>query len=221
MAAFIAALNGSPITEATITLPRVGVWRADVTTTAAVVPPPGPAVLNLGGQSMVGAFQRVGLGLDGNLTARVVGGAGGLAVTVQPKSYRGVPLRIPLTDVLLTGKERLSPTADPAVTGWTLTAWSTPRTSASGALTALLQAVSGATWRVLLDGTIWVGFEAWAPAIVPDAVVTDSEPDQGRLTIASINPAVLPGQTYAGQRVGRVEHRLADKMLRTTLFFGT
>jgi hypothetical protein len=62
---------------------------------------------------------------------------------------------------------------------------------------------------VLLDGTVWLGFESWPTATLPDTVQIATDPEQQRITIASDAPAILPGTIFQGSRISRVEHSIA------------
>ena len=86
--------------------------------------------------------------------------------------------------------------------------------------------VPGAVWRVLIDGTVWVGFEGWPASSLPDTAPIHSEPEKGRITIASDAPAVFPGTTFQftlpGQgpqavRVGGVRHIIRANGVRTII----
>jgi hypothetical protein len=215
------SVKGAPVLDGRIVVPRVGAWHADVTFDLATSTPANPANLVLGGQTFLGSFQRVGFDRAGRAVARIVGGAGGLGTILTPKSYRAVPLRLPLNDALTAGKEKLSTTADPAVTSFTLTNWSSMQGSVGAQLALLVRAVSGATWRVLPDGTVWLGFESWPTSTLPDSVPISTDPEQQRITIASDAPAVLPGTIFQGSKISRVEHSIAPWGVRTTLYTET
>jgi hypothetical protein len=225
MAAFC-SVNGLGVLEGTVTIPRIGVWHADLAIDA-YKQATGKATILLGTQTLVGTFARNGVDLAGRLRARIIGGGAGLATVLKPKSYGSVTLRIPLLDALNDAGETLSPTADTALLGTLLQAWSRMQAQASSVVGSLVQVVPNTVWRVLLDGTTWVGFESWPSATLSDLWPIQSEPEKGRITIASVAPSILPGTTFQysapGQgaqslRVSSVHHVIRPFELRTVLY---
>jgi len=213
-----ASVNGATVLEGSIGLPRIGVWTADVELPAppSVTQLSGPATLQLGtALTLTGTFGRTGIDGRGRIRARVIGGGAGMGKTLPPRSYVGATLRLPLVDLLTSAGEALSPTSDAGVLAYQMPAWSRMQGIAGASLAALL-AVPAASWRVLPDGTVWVGNETWKPSNM-SAVAISYEPESRRRTVASLVPTILPGQTYDGAQVGFVQHVLTPRALRTVL----
>lgn len=208
-------VNGAPVLEAVVRIPRLGPWQADIEMPAGVGTS-GRATIRVGTvMTLIGTFERAGLDRRGRARARVVGGSGGLNKTVAPKSYLNVPLRIPVTDVLTDAGETLSATADAQVLALQLPAWSRMSQTARISLAALVMA-GGATWRVLLDGTVWVGTETWPTStMVADAI--SYEPEMSRRTVATLSPTILPCQVFQGERIAVVQHIISPDSIRTVL----
>jgi len=221
-------VNGLNVLDGSIYIPRVGVWHADLSIDS-FQQVSGAATIQLASQTLKGTFTRNGTDVSKRLRARVVGGAAGMATQLGPRSYGSIQVRIPLTDALNGAGETLSATADSTVLGTQLLAWSRMQAPASAVLAMLLQAVLNApTWRVLLDGTVWVGYESWPSSSLPDTVPISAEPEKGRITIASDAPAVLPGTafSYVSPGVGQltknisfVQHLIRPDETRTLLFY--
>jgi hypothetical protein len=214
--------NGYPVVSGTIARPRHGAWwadlRVDVADPAALT---GRVTIALGtgSQRFIGTARRVGAYQDA-VHVRVVGGAGGLSKAFGPKAYRGVPLRQPLLDALAAAGETLAPSSDPAALGTTLAFWQAVAQPAAAALASLVaSAAGGPTWRVLADGTVWVGLESWAASKVVDYDLTNQEPQLGRIELAADDPAIGPGQTFLGRRVSYVEHHVDPHQLRHLVWF--
>lgn len=212
-------VNGAPVLAGSVNLPRVGVFTVDVE-----LPAPADGSTTLSGRAQVqlgaalsfsGTFARSGLDGRGRVRARIVGGGAGLGKTLVPRSYLGVPMRIPLADILADAGEKLSASSDQGLLGFQMPAWSRMSAVAGISLAALVAAV-GATWRVLPDGTLWVGSESW-PASTMQAVSISFEPEAKRRTVASLFPTILPGQTYGGEHVVFVQHLVTSRTLRTVL----
>jgi len=80
------------------------------------------------------------------------------------------------------------------------------------------RAGSDVAWRVLPDGTVWVGRDSWNPTggdTKADILTAD-------LTIGVVRtgfmPGVHPGETFRGARVSYVEHALSFEQLRTRIW---
>src|SRR5436305_4497470 len=102
-------IQGKPVLKATVTLPLVGPWAADLVIDSAAIPD-GFVTLALGWDASVkltGTIYRGGP-VRGATTARVVGGAGGLGEILPAKGYHGVTLRLPLSEALAAGGGRPS-----------------------------------------------------------------------------------------------------------------
>jgi len=208
-------VNGSPVLEGTINLPRIGVWTADVELPAPTSLPSGLAKISLGSLSFAGSYARAGFDGRGRVRARIAGGAAGLGKKLAPKSYLGTPLRIPLQDILTDAGEKLSAAADAATLAFQVPAWSRMQGIAGASLAALV-AVTGSSWRIVTDGSVWVGPEAWPKSDMVAAAIS-FEPEAKRRTVASLLPTVLPGQVFDGQHIVFVQHVIETRGLRTVL----
>jgi len=157
---------------------------------------------------------RAGL-FAGQVRARVVGGAGKLGSELAPRWYAGAPRELPLRDLVEEAGERLASSSDPTVLGEVLTpGWARLRGTASAALARLLEG-TGASWRLLPSGELWVGPETWPTASgMADLVVLEEDRSRGRLVLVSEAPTLLPGQTLRGDRVSDVEITLEPERLR-------
>jgi hypothetical protein len=213
--------NGLTLLAATITLPRVGVWHADLA--AAGADPSvltGAVVLQLGdgGLALAGTSIRPASVWRGQVRARIAGGAAGFGAVLPAKAYRYVTGRILAMDILAGAGEQLSPTADGSMLATILPAYARLEGGAGAALYTLV-AVLDASWRVLADGSVWIGREQWPACPLTDDQMMDLAPEDGRASFGVELPSALPGTTFEGQRIGRVVHRLTADKIRTELFF--
>lgn len=209
----LVTIGGAPVLSGVITMPRVGAWTADLSADADAALS-GPATIVAGTQRWVGTVYRGGLA-SGTAVAKVIGGAGGLARAVAPKFYRNVTRRILATDILTEIGEALSPRSD-ALDGM-VAVWSRCGGKAGAALRQLCDSF-GASWRVLDDGTVWIGAETWPEAQLEHELVCEA-PNGGWVEISSDELALRPGTTFLGRRVGRVEHRVSGRSVRSTVWF--
>jgi hypothetical protein len=217
--------NGRGVVRGQVQIPRVGVWHADLVVDARELAPfePGTAlrlVFEAAGDrlELVGTVRRAGKAFDA-VALRVVAGAGGLSQQLEPKAYQGVPLRIPLVDVLRDAGERLALSSDAAALGLELSKWIRIRQSAGAALWSLLELVPDRTWRVLADGSVWIGRETWPPARGSYQLLA-LEPVAQRLELSAAVPQFMPGQTIAEGRVDNVLHLIDGGRLRSRVWLG-
>jgi hypothetical protein len=213
-------LNGAGVQHGTLRLPRIGAWTAEVVVDVATAPSGAVTLATGDGRySLRGTVVRSGV--DGERAhVRIVGGAGGLGREVAPVYYRGVPLRLPLGEVLRAAGETLSTTSDAAVLGRLLGKWTRERAPVGTLLGHLLDAVGG-VWRVADDGTVWIGEETWPAASAADVDLVAEEPTHARVTVGaeSLPLGIRPGTTYRGQRVSYVEHTFDADAARAEVWF--
>jgi hypothetical protein len=205
--------NGKTILDGELTLPRVGAWHLDMHADAETMT--GTLKLSFEGVDMVGTVLRSGVS-GGRLGARIVGGKGGISKEIGVKNYAssaGTKISTVLADIMRETGETLSSTSDTAVLGRTLPKWERIAGPASHALVNVLE-TAGAVWRVLRDGTIWVGMPTYPEATV-DHVLIDEDWVNGILTIAPEKADLEPGVTFRGQKIDEVVHRLTPESLRT------
>lgn len=212
-------LNGHALIECVLTIPRVGVWVADVLVDADAAIT-GAVVLNVEGVELHGAVARGDVELA-RWRGRIVGGAGGLASVLGPAPFADTTLATVLVETLRDAGEVLSPDAGDLTT--TVARWA--RVAAPAAHTVADAArAAGYVWRTLADGTVWMGAETWAALVLgADLDVIRVDPRLGRWELAGAAAlAIVPGRTVTldGQavRVGAVEHRLHESTLRTLVF---
>ena len=187
-------LNGLPVLRATVLLPRLGVWVADVVvdTTEDLV---GAQDLVLDGVTLRGAVHRGGVAY-GRWSGRLVGGAAGLPQAIPPVAQYTTTLAVALADALREAGETLSATSADLSQG--VTRWHRAAGTAAQAVGDVARA-AGLSWRVLLDGTVWVGAETWAE-VTPSVEVVGQHPEVGRYELAGAPAAllaVLPGLTLS------------------------
>lgn len=210
-----ANVNGTGLISIELTKPRVGAWHADVVLDVEEAPS-GAATITVDDVIFVGTVLPGRSGVFGRAaSAKIVGGKGGLSKVLNAKQYSGgsVTLGSVVRDILRAAGEELSATADAATLGHGLTSWESAGGQASHVLTQVCDAI-GATWRVLNDGTVWVGVETW-PAVAFDHVVEDEDWAQGVIQIESDAPLLEPGTVLEGQRLDLVRHFVHDAVLRS------
>jgi hypothetical protein len=86
----------------------------------------------------------------------------------------------------------------------------------------LLTAAPTATWRVLPDGSIWMGVETWPDSGLlegDDYQIISEDPMRAEAVLGVESPVIMPGTLLGGRRVSYVEHRLNSPETRTIVWF--
>lgn len=215
-------VNGHSALHASIYLPRNGVWQADlrVDTVEDIV---GAVTLDLDGKlTLKGTVIQGGMWQDTG-SFRVLGGAGGLRLIAKPKHYTNASLRIVLSDLLAGAGERLASSSDASVLKRRVDAWTSAALPTGRLITQLLASTGTASWRLLPDGTVWVGQETWSDSglTTGDYQVLSENPAQAEAILGVETPLLMPGTTLGGRRVSYVEHRFGQPETRISAWFET
>lgn len=203
------------VLRARIHLPLHGAWLADLVLDTATMPTGQQTIAADGGLSLVGTVVDGGVFLDA-AHVRMVGGAGGLAKIVPAAAYRSAQLRDPLGAITQASGESLSSTVSQSVLSTSLAVWTLTSQRAARCLDELAQA-AGVGWRILSDGTLWLGAESWSSASLPDgAAILEQHPTERRFAIGTTTPALLPGVNLDGVgNVVAVDHWIEPAKVRT------
>lgn len=204
--------NGAPVVRATISMPRQGSWIAQVEVASATAIT-GRCVIDVGGTLFNGSIRRGGA-WQGTCRYSVAGGANAMQNVLPSRFYSNVPASIPVRDILTEISQPISSTADNLT--MFLPRWLRMEDRAVTQLQMLLDQ-AGATWRILGDGSLWYGIDAW-PELSAAATVLDEDPTTGVMDVATDTPIMRPGVTWQGRRVSYVVHRLAPSSARTELW---
>jgi hypothetical protein len=217
----IATINGTPCLRVETRMSRVGCWFADVIVDQATQLS-GKVTLSLadGALQLVGtvAPNRTGVYAE-SAHLRVLGGAGGMATVVSPKWYRSATAKIVVLDLLAAAGETLSATADAQLLAQQLPGYTHKRMPAADALDFLADRL-GAIWRVLPDGTVWLGKESWPAAADPGDLLWES-PERQQSRYGTEAPAILPGTSLNGRYLSMVSHVVSAKEVSTTVSWET
>ncbi len=215
-------LGGRAVTLATITLPASGVWCADVDVdTADEITGRAELVVD-GGPTWSGTVVSGGVS-HGLWRGRIVGGAGGLRTTLPALAYRNATLADVLRDVLSEAAEVLSPTS--ADLSYAVALWQRTRGLGASAVAEIALA-AGYVWRVLADGTVWMGVETWHDAGELELTLLDRNTRGGIYTISGDTLSLAPGMRLQVRDelgdvfidVGDVRHVIEPERITTTVW---
>lgn len=221
-------INAAPIIKGAIYMPRVGIWHADMTIDQAAGITGAVTIATADGSfSLAGTVIRQGIFQD-TLSMRILGGAGGLVESriLPAKSYQSSTIGTILTDTLRACGETLSPRSDRGVLGTVQAKWTRIAGNGKRAIARLLQDV-GASWRMLADGSVWVGVDTYPAAPDVQFDVIDRWFGDGRIVIGSHQPFLFPGTTLTisssatqgAQRVSYVTHEIEAGSVTAEVWF--
>jgi len=219
--------NGVTVIGGTINYPLTGTWTADL-------------ILDQTDGSGFSAGTKVEVDVDGSrlvvgtvvpdrtgdfldaVHVRLLGGAGGLnATTATSRSFvqPGAFVSDVVNALVADAGETLSITADAGFLNTNLSAWAITPRPVGQCLQVLVDIVNQHTglaynWRVLADGTLWIGQDSWSSASGTFEIISQN-PADASWNLGVDAPFVMPGTTLptVGQ-VGRVEHRIESNKIR-------
>lgn len=217
------SLGDISVSDAFLRMPVRGNWSGVLEMGSPAAPAQGePATLvyqreNGTADMFVGTIRRVG-SVPGTQTVKLtlVGGAGKLLNAVPARDHIVGPTSLPAglvaRSIVDAAGEKLSRGVEVALDSLQLPRWTRISSTARDALDLLVDRL-GLGWRVMLDGTIWVGAETW-PAVNGVAFYTDQDPDDGLVMYASDGARLLPGTTIDGVRALAVEYTITPGSIR-------
>ncbi|HJX52292.1 MAG TPA: hypothetical protein VJ801_05955 [Polyangia bacterium] len=197
------------VSKGRITLPLTGCWHADLWADLQTIPR-GDATATLSGVDMPSHIQRAEI-VQGLVEMRLVGGRGGMAKMATPRHYKQPLVRHVFQDLMHDAGEAISTNCTAAVANTTLAYW-TNLAVPIGSLVQALAEVAGAAvnWRVLFDGTVWLGTETW-PMCPANVRVMEQDAANASQYIGTDAEGVWPGTSIAGRRIDSVVHEIGEK----------
>lgn len=213
----VVELSGRAVTSGRIHFPQLGAWSATVTLDGTEALPVGlRATLSIGGVPFVGTVTVCESDSGNSVTATMLGGAGGLGSAVDSKGYYQTPVTAVVADALSVGGETLSSLSDQSILGSFKAHWTRRAGKVSEAVAAV---IGGAVYRVLPDGTVWIGTDVFAPAVTTGKFISEN-PNEQRIEVAMQAADVLPGQSYREREVNEVTYAVDSSSLRATVAYG-
>lgn len=182
--------GASAILRAHFHLPFSGVWSCDLEadTDSDVT---GPVTIEVDGiETFRGTVIRGGVD-HGAWCGRIVGGAAGLRGALPALAYLDATRADVVRDALAESGEVLAASSDTLAV--TLARFHRAEGAAARAIQATADAL-GYGWRVLADGTVWLGRETWPASPEASLSLLDSNAQQRRYILGGDVLAIRPGQ---------------------------
>jgi hypothetical protein len=215
-------LNGRRVFDATITLTATGVSWLEASVDAATAMT-GKGTLVAPGLTFVGTIDSTSSGaFQEKLRVRVYAGAGGLRSSIGPQHYRGlggIPIGVPLADLLKASGETLATDADASLTARVLQSWARPAGRIDTALRDLIVTQGGGEYRIDETGKLWVGTVTYPEQTIAHQLIEHNTVHR-TFTIASERLSARPGRTFRGQRISEVRFEISAGKTRTVLVYG-
>lgn len=190
----------------TLTMPRAGIWHADLTVNADS-PPAGAVVARLSEVDMPAHVQRAEL-INGIVEMRIVGGNGDLSKPARAKHYKNPLVRHVLADLVADAGETMSGSCTASVMTTALPAWTSLGASTGSLLQALAErAGAQVSWRVQFNGVVWMGLETW-PQCPADVRVIRPDGFNASQVVGTDAQGIWPGTTIGGRRIDLVVHSI-------------
>lgn len=190
-----------------------GNWTAHLELADQVPAPTGKVTVRWQGVELLGAVLRSGQSSAGRAFALVAGGNGHLAQALPPKiaaqSYTNATAQIVVSQILAAAGETLSPTSSPQILATRLAFWPRRNDTASALLDDLARKL-GCIWRVLPDGSVYLGRDSYPEATleVPLQALDEQDPALATALFVPLASGPLPGQSHAGRRVGAAHYSI-------------
>lgn len=202
--------NGHPVLYGTITAPNQGAWWADIQTRGALSTGDTAVITDGETTNLVGTV--VDGGESGSrIHARIIGGKGGVLTNTSGRSWRQTTASKVLLDICSDISETPSPGIATSVALSSLPFWTQPVESGGSALRNLADHL-GVTWRVLTNGTVWLGDSNAGEPGLPEFTVLDPHPEDRSYDVAPESLALWVGKTQQEQAVKRVEYSLGERL---------
>jgi hypothetical protein len=214
--------NDLPVLVLGLTLPRAGVWVADVQVDADEAVTGAVVLADADGRELNGTVYRSRLHV-GRVHARILGGAGKLTTAaLAAKSYQSASARLVIEDAIADAGEVIDPNSDTLSTTldyWTRAGSTPSRTATASLALAQLADKLGFRWRILPNGKVWVGADGSDSVATSEAIELNRDGAAAAVYLGLDGFALLPGDIFNGERVGRIRYTQSDSdPLRATFW---
>jgi hypothetical protein len=215
-------VNGQRIIEGRLVLPSEGIWTGEFRLDE-MEPTSGNAAIQIGSSSFLGTVLESGAFAAQN-RCRVIGGKGKLStVKLVARSYKEPTVKNVLQSIALDSGEVLSPTISPTILNLRLPFWTRKKDSTGSVCVKELCLKFGFIWRILEDGTIWIGYENYPkspPPIDQDTEELNASREWKYALVGSTEVFPRPLTTWKNRTVEQIIFHLKGDSVRSEVFYG-
>ena len=212
-------VNGKPIVECRLSMPKIGAWLANDLLIDS------DEGFNIGDSVTIDFLDTIfkGTVLDtgifqGFQRCTVIGGTGRLPEYLESACYNSIPVGQIIRDIARKTGHQVSTTSDQNVLNNNLVGWNILKMQASLALEKVLQ-ITNSIWRILPDGTLWVGPEKYSAVNPEDYLVIEKFPEEARWSIYNEDTLLQPLTSLSGNDIQQVEYFLFEENLNISVTF--
>lgn len=216
------------VMSADILFPHIGNWSAHLSFVGSEEKVEGPCVLTVYDQDFTAyAIPEKSGDSEGRFYAMLIGGKGNLSTSISSKMYNyQISASLVISEILSEVGEVLSPTSSPSFLNKLLPSFTRLAGSASIQISRLVD-VAGGVWRVLPDGSVFVGTDSFSTLNNFDYIVEYEDPTRGLVQLSANVSTILPGARFpissynslSEQKIGCVRYLIEPDRSRTTVWF--
>ena len=216
-------VQGSRILQGELSIPYTGIWYIE----GLQIEPNDDFVLSEGDvksfsfldDDLIGTFVNVEF-YDGTYRCNIVGGNNKIKQSVSSTNFYGVPVRTVLENITRQLEITISPTSNLALLEERLPRWDKVKGTGTEILEKLLQPYN-AIWRILLDGSLWIGYEEYVDIASTglDIAIIDKRSDMGYWQIYNEVSLIEPLYKIEEKQIKDVVYTLKGSDLRIKLLF--
>lgn len=207
-----ATIRGKDVVGGELTLPLLGVGTASLDVNATDLPlGAAQLVYSVGGKATTYAGTIVeSNAFGGRVKVRFVLGAGKLGNELPALGYgANVPAATVVRDVVVSAGETLADGVSAELVDLVLPTWHRAKGTGNRALQTLAEHL-GIGFRLLANGTVWLGKETWPQFTAP---FEEKGPDENGVAVyAPKAPDLVPGVNLGGKRVSTVVHSFSGSL---------
>ena len=214
-----AAVSGSTVLSGSLTLPRLGVWSA-LLCLDTVESLPREVEIQWGELNLRGAVVRAGIEA-GALWCRIVGGKGCLGTSIRSAGFKRPKISAVLDALMDASGEQLSSDISDGFLSRQLDWFALMQGQTVGDALFKLAEATSSVWRVLPDGSVWMGEETWPVSKADSEEVEVLGVDMAALRLRAriLNASnIFPGQIWEGSRIDRIEHTICGNSLSSEIW---
>ena len=210
-------LNNNRIARGTLEIPNQGIWYFGemIIDTDTTINEGSDVTIQFMDKTLSGTFVDAE-NYAGYVKGSVIGGKNTMSNVIESIGYAGITLGQIVRDVASLTGHTFNLQSDASLMAISLVRWDKIKAKASDIIDKLLepQIKDGrkAIWRIMLDGTLWVGYEDY-PEVTIKYELLDKQTQKGYWLFNNEEQVIEPLQSVSGQRIRETVYRLENEKL--------